>query len=392
MANISEVADRLKNKRGPSSVSFSEKDANIENMPSGGTIGMQNKIRQKMIKEGKSTESQGPTLFDKIGEKLSSAGDEIGEAFPLTRTNPETGQPVPGAWNQRNTQQAVLGALPLLAGLVFGGTRGAAIGGQVGLKAIGDLKKSDEDSFNRAKDLRKLKLDEDKATQSLGMLEFTLKKGAADFGLRKANFDIQQERFQRDKTKDAYERGEKITDKTLKNASDLRREFNALPAVKDMGVINSAYKGIQSVTPTPAGDMSLIFQYMKILDPNSTVREGEYASAEQTRGKFEDVRLQYNKILNGEKLSARQRSDFRKLAASLYDTKLMTYNGIKDQYAGFAKKSRIDPKDIFLQNYEQSGQDRPKEAQDPKIADWAKANGVPYDKAEKHLRSKGYGK
>ena len=32
--------------------------------------------------------------------------------------------------------------------------------------------------------------------------------------------------------------------------------------------------------PDAAGDMALIFSYMKMLDPNSTVREGEYATAQ----------------------------------------------------------------------------------------------------------------
>jgi hypothetical protein len=62
----------------------------------------------------------------------------------------------------------------------------------------------------------------------------------------------------------------------LKTASELRREYNNLPEVKNSGTILSAHRTIQTVAknPSAAGDLSLIFSYMKLLDPESSVREG----------------------------------------------------------------------------------------------------------------------
>ncbi len=73
-----------------------------------------------------------------------------------------------------------------------------------------------------------------------------------------------------------------------------------------------------SSNPTAAGDLSLIFAYMKMLDPTSVVREGEFATAANAGSAFQRVGAQYNKVLNGERLTTAQRSDFLSTANGLY--------------------------------------------------------------------------
>jgi hypothetical protein len=66
------------------------------------------------------------------------------------------------------------------------------------------------------------------------------------------------------------------TDKdATKEITGLRKEFNALPEVKNYKQVVTSYKTIeeQAKKATPAGDLSMIFAYMKLLDPTSTVRE-----------------------------------------------------------------------------------------------------------------------
>ena len=71
-------------------------------------------------------------------------------------------------------------------------------------------------------------------------------------------------------------------------------------------------KGVNNMTP--ADDIGLIYGFMKMQDPGSTVREGEYATAEQSAGVSERIRVQYNKALSGEKLSPEMRAEFLKTA------------------------------------------------------------------------------
>ena len=66
-----------------------------------------------------------------------------------------------------------------------------------------------------------------------------------------------------------------------------------------------------------AGDIGMIFTFMKALDPTSVVREGEQASAQNAAGVPERVRNVYNNLLTGKRLSPRQRKEFISLANSL---------------------------------------------------------------------------
>lgn len=70
--------------------------------------------------------------------------------------------------------------------------------------------------------------------------------------------------------------------------------------------------------PSPAGDLSLIISYMKILDPASIVREGEQAQASNAAGVPERIRGIYNNLLTGEKLTPEQRADFLARGGALF--------------------------------------------------------------------------
>lgn len=117
-----------------------------------------------------------------------------------------------------------------------------------------------------------------------------------------------------------------------------RKEFTSLPQVKAFADQTTAYgRVISSVAdPSPAGDLSLIFNYMKVLDPGSVVREGEFATA-QNAGSIDDrTRGLYNRIMSGERLSEQQRADFADRATRLYTGAEQQYRSIADQYGKFA--------------------------------------------------------
>jgi len=108
------------------------------------------------------------------------------------------------------------------------------------------------------------------------------------------------------------------TEQALKTEEGLRKEVNTL--LKDFFQVADANARVLAAgtNPSAAGDLALIFNYMKILDPGSTVREGEFANAQNSASVPQRVRGLYNSITQGQRLSAAQRDDFLARAESLF--------------------------------------------------------------------------
>lgn len=136
----------------------------------------------------------------------------------------------------------------------------------------------------------------------------------------------------------------------FKNSATLRKEFDALPEVKQFKEVSTAFDKIQRAAkvPSAAGDLSLIFGYMKMLDPGSTVREGEFANAQNAGGVGDRIVAQYNRVKDGERLSGDQRADFLRQAEELYSAQGANYSSAAERYRGLAKKSGIPEDDVAV--------------------------------------------
>ena len=80
-----------------------------------------------------------------------------------------------------------------------------------------------------------------------------------------------------------------------------------------------------------------------MLDPGSTVREGEYATAQNTTGFAGQAWNYYNKMQNGEFLNPTQIQEFRNMIAGLEKEAEASYVQTLDQYRGLASRYRMDP-------------------------------------------------
>lgn len=126
----------------------------------------------------------------------------------------------------------------------------------------------------------------------------------------------------------------------------VRKEFETNEAVKQYRQSATAYdQMVQSANAgTGAGDVSLIYQYMKMLDPGSAVREGEFALAGQTQGVPDRIVGLYNNLVNGQRLSDNQRSQFVNLGGALQQSRYAQVNQQADFYRNVARSKGIDPK------------------------------------------------
>jgi len=132
------------------------------------------------------------------------------------------------------------------------------------------------------------------------------------------------------------------TQQTLSTEKGLRGEFNKLIAPYQM--VNQAYGRVKvsAKNPSAAGDLSLIFNYMKMLDPGSTIREGEFATAQNSTSVPGRIQARYNQLMNGERLAVDQRVDFVDRADSLYQAAKDNAAKTAQAYTLISTKAGVD--------------------------------------------------
>jgi hypothetical protein len=102
--------------------------------------------------------------------------------------------------------------------------------------------------------------------------------------------------------------------------------------------------------PSAAGDLSLIFSYMKMLDPGSAVRESEQANAQNAAGVPDQVRNLYNRVMTGQRLAPEQRNDFVKRAKMIYAGEQKRQESIVKTYTARAKRANL-PTELVVMDY-----------------------------------------
>lgn len=105
--------------------------------------------------------------------------------------------------------------------------------------------------------------------------------------------------------------------------------------------MREAFQRVKSARPDAAGDLSLIFAYMKILDPNSVVREQEFANAQNAAGVPDRIRNMYNKVMQGTRLAPEQRQQFIAQADALFEGAKQNQRQVRATYGKRAKDWEI---------------------------------------------------
>jgi len=132
------------------------------------------------------------------------------------------------------------------------------------------------------------------------------------------------------------------------DATPLRKEFDALPEVKEYkGVFGSFEKVAQAAKdPSPAGDLALIYAFNKILDYGSAVKEAEFQNAQNAGSMFEKAQAAASQVANGKRLTPEQRADFVAQAKNVANAGRTLYTKQVERYQGFAKKKGLDVGDV----------------------------------------------
>ena len=138
------------------------------------------------------------------------------------------------------------------------------------------------------------------------------------------------------------------TGKGFANEKDLRSEFTA--QMKPYTELAQAFRKVEAaaLNPSAAGDISLVYGYMKILDPGSTVMQGEQATAQNAGGVPDRIRATYNKALTGESLADNVRLDFYSQARNLIESQRQMAADVGDRYKQYADAYKLDSNQIVF--------------------------------------------
>lgn len=127
----------------------------------------------------------------------------------------------------------------------------------------------------------------------------------------------------------------------------LRDDYTKQSA-ETIGMANH-YRKIEagSNSKTAAGDMAMIFSFMKLLDPQSVVRESEYATAENARGVPDAVRNTWNKLKDGVRLTDKQRADFLATARTQMTGRIAGQKEVDAEFTRLAEGDGMDPRRVI---------------------------------------------
>lgn len=128
---------------------------------------------------------------------------------------------------------------------------------------------------------------------------------------------------------------------STQTASAIRGEvskFKSEPLVTNFGVEQEAKNfvdGLANDTKNPADDQGLLYALAKVLDPNSVVREGEYATAQKySQSWLQAYGSSVNQAINGTGfLSATARANIKATINARYQASKTSYDAVRNSYA-----------------------------------------------------------
>ena len=136
----------------------------------------------------------------------------------------------------------------------------------------------------------------------------------------------------------------------IKTAFDLeqkiRKEYTAVAG--DYRDRVGAFNLLMSTEDSPAGDIALVTNFMKMLDPGSVVREGEFDKAASAAGASERAVTALRGFVKGDVLGATQRADIRAVGMDIYKSTIEKFAPLEAQFRAIAKHYNLDADRILL--------------------------------------------
>lgn len=193
-----------------------------------------------------------------------------------------------------------------------------------------------EVTLERAK--KGLESPEGKRLQDIGMLEIGSPQRLELEKIQKLEIDkLQTEALNkhadqlRAKVKDSFDKEEALRDNYARDTKQLQT------IAYQYGVVNK-----MANLKTGIGDIGIIRGILLMFEPNSVVREGEFASAEAAAGAYQQARVLFEKWKEGDRLTDTARKQFLDAASGVWSTAQNRFDVINKQYDRLSKNYGLD--------------------------------------------------
>ena len=311
--------------------------------------GLKDQVKQSW--EIKNTAQQESLARDtgQVFAALQSGKPEIAMRFLQNRADMmEKAGADPREIQQLRTQAQIIDADPNYARSSIGMFLSGTDAGRKVLTAAAGMGQEQRAADKAPAELLKTRADASKASTEAG---FAPEKYAADLGLTKAQ--TQQTLAQTNKlgaevqklALDAQGGGGLDPEKKFDFEQKLRKEYSTQTA--NYQDVRESYGRIKAAENTGAGDIALVYAYMKMLDPGSVVREGEFATASNSAGVPAAIQNLYNKAINGERLTEGQRKTFTGQAGKLLTAAEKREKEVRGGVEQVAKSYKLNTDNIF---------------------------------------------
>lgn len=146
------------------------------------------------------------------------------------------------------------------------------------------------------------------------------------------------------------------TRQARQDVRQLRKDFEGQEGVKEYETVRSAYNRLQSLTRSGSAtdDTAVGFEFMKMLDPTSVVRESEYALVGQSQGIGGQALVALQRLSTGQRLTPELRRNLVETAGRVFQGRQSRYNELVQQYRGYAEEDGFDPNRVVPLRNEQT--------------------------------------
>jgi hypothetical protein len=143
------------------------------------------------------------------------------------------------------------------------------------------------------------------------------------------------------------------TNQMTDNERALFGQFRGEPIVKDYNTVLSQKLSVDNILAGKLGgpgDLAIVYEFMKGLDPTSVVRETEYEAAAKSGNIFAGALARYNGYLNpnGGFLPDNVKKSFQSIVDGKLKVKTQLYNNLTNEYRGLAQRQGLNPDNVAI--------------------------------------------
>jgi hypothetical protein len=149
--------------------------------------------------------------------------------------------------------------------------------------------------------------------------------------------------------KEALAAQAKLTGERQAQIDDLRKQFTALPEVKNFSLIDNASRIVAKAVndPSAVATQELVRRAVQLIEPGMAVREGEQAAIAASQSIPDQFKGQLQTALTGQGgLQADVREGILRIAQRAYEAQAERYKTTKSFYENIAKERKLPEKQI----------------------------------------------